>query len=164
MPRERRHRCKRLERLLVVNHDHPLPVALAQHPGQQPLSQHAARRARIIHQPIDIHGGKVRREKADASHRVGGVRVLEERREDRLCSDLPVPSGRGWPLPLMLEKSPSSTYRMATACASWLFQASAKAATNCLMAAVSASRLDCHLRPGTRGGKSEKQQNRKRGL
>src|SRR5579864_8808013 len=42
----------------------------------------------------------------------------------------------------MLEKSPSSTYRMATACASWLFQASANAATVCLMAAVSASRLD----------------------
>src|SRR5450759_1844715 len=42
----------------------------------------------------------------------------------------------------MLEKSPSSTYRMATPCASWLFQVSANAATVCLMAAVSASRLD----------------------
>src|SRR5580700_4711740 len=31
---------------------------------------------------------------------------------------------------------------MATACASWLFHESAKFATNCLMAAVSASRLD----------------------
>src|SRR5271169_903964 len=31
---------------------------------------------------------------------------------------------------------------MATACASWLFHESAKFATNCLIAAVSASRLD----------------------
>src|SRR5579871_187933 len=45
-------------------------------------------------------------------------------------------------MPVVLVKSPSSTYFMAVAWASWLFQAALQAATHCLMAAESASGED----------------------
>src|SRR5579863_9797968 len=64
---------KKLPRLFVVNHDLPLAAALRQNPGEQAFPQHAARRGRVGHKPVDVHRNEVGSEKPHAPHGVGRV-------------------------------------------------------------------------------------------